>query len=109
MSNFIYDFNFITRNNYSIPKFMDIRKKLKNIIILIELISIFTFYYIFIRIFCIIPFNVYAFIEIYNSHLIPRYITYSLAGLTCLYCFGNIMWSKKLVKGYNKWLKNSNW
>ena len=71
--------------------------------------SIFTFYYIFIRIFCIIPFNVYAFIQIYNSHLIPRYITYSLAGLTCLYCFGNIMWSNKLVKGYNKWLKNSKW
>lgn len=71
--------------------------------------SIFTFYYIFVRIFCIIPFSVYSFIEIYNSQLIPKNVTFSLVGLTCFYCFGNIMWSLKLVKGYNKWLKKFKW
>lgn len=67
--------------------------------------TFFTCYYIFVRIFCIIPFNIYAFMEIYNSSLIPKEVTLSLMGLTCFYCFGNIMWSRKLVKGYKKWLK----
>ena len=67
--------------------------------------TFFTCFYIFIRIFCIIPFSIYSFIELYNSSLIPKEVTLSLIGLTGFYCFGNIMWSRKIVKGYKKWLR----
>jgi len=63
----------------------------------------FTFFYIFVRVFMIITFNVYAFNDIYYSEHIPQNITLFLIAVTSIYCFGNIMWSRKLFKGYKKW------
>jgi hypothetical protein len=65
----------------------------------------FTFIYIFIRVFLIILFNIYAFIELYNSDKIPINITIFLFIISLIYCFGNIMWSMKLLNGYKKWIK----
>ena len=63
----------------------------------------FTFFYIFVRVFMIITFNIYAFMELYDSDHIPQSVTLFLLAVTCFYCFGNIMWSRKLLRGYKKW------
>ena len=68
----------------------------------------FTFIYIFIRVFVIILFNMYAFTELYNSEKIPANLKLCLFIITLIYCFGNIMWSMKLFNGYKKWIKKKN-
>lgn len=63
-----------------------------------------THFYIAVRIFTMIPFSIYSFIEVYNSDSIPHYVTMILGSVSIIYSIGNIVWSNNLYKGYKKWL-----
>jgi len=63
----------------------------------------FTYFYIAVRVFSIIPFSVYAFMELYNSDHIPNYVALILGAVSIIYSMGNITWSKNLYRGYKKW------
>jgi hypothetical protein len=64
----------------------------------------FTYFYIFIRVFCITGFNTFSFLTMLNSDKIDKKIIYTLLAISGLYTFGNISWSNQLYNGYKKWL-----
>lgn len=64
----------------------------------------FTYFYIFMRVFCITGFNTYAFLHLFYSNIIDKKILFTLLCITGIYTFGNITWSSQLLNGYKKWL-----
>ena len=64
----------------------------------------FTYFYIFMRVFCITGFNTFGLLTMLYSNKIDRKIIYTLLGISGIYTFGNVTWSNQLYNGYKKWL-----